>query len=110
MTIPRDPSLFAYLQPESVKDSLQEPWPHEEPLSSAEARPGPDLNSYYAQADVVPTWVAATERYIDSNVARLAETSTAEGEASSTRRAYKEGTEEALAELRALTARHMGQP
>ena len=108
--IPRDPSLFAYLQPESVKDSLQEPWPYEEPVPSAEARPGPDLTSYYAEADVVPAWLAATERYIDSNVAHLATTSTAKGEVSSTRGAYETGTEEALAELRALTVRHMGKP
>ena len=107
--IPRDPSLFAYLQPESVMSSLPEPWPYEGPLPNAPARPGPDVSSYYAQADVVPTWVVATERYIDSNVARLAETSATEGEASSTRQAYEEGTEEALAELRALTTKHMRQ-
>jgi hypothetical protein len=110
VAIPRDPSLFAYLPPESVKDSLREPWPAEELLLGVEDRPGvstpsPDLGTY-AQADVVPTWLAASERYIDSNVARLAATSAIEGEASPTRKAYESGTEDALAELRALVAKH----
>jgi hypothetical protein len=106
--IPRDPSLFAYLQPESVKGSLQEPWPFAEPQASEKTRPDPGVSSYYAETDVVPAWLAATERYIESNVARLAATSAGEGKVSSTKQAYELGTEDALAELRALTNRHLG--
>ena len=105
--IPRHPSLFAYLQPESVKGSLQEPWPYEEPRANEKTRPDPTVSSFYAATDVVPTWVAATERYIESNVARLVASSASEGKTSSRRLAYEAGTEEALAELRSLTTRHM---
>jgi hypothetical protein len=107
--VPRDPSLFAYLQPELVKGALQESWPYEEPVPSAQAGPDPAVRSYYDRAEVVPTWLAATERYIESSVARLAATSADEGSTSSTKRAYEQGAERALAELRALTTRHLRQ-
>ena len=57
VTRPRDPSLFAYLQPESVKIRCRSPGPTRSRCRALRPRPGPDLNSYYAQADVVPTWV-----------------------------------------------------
>jgi hypothetical protein len=124
--IPRHPSLFAYLQPESVEGSLRESWPSAEPtdisfggpaeeamLPVPEARPdvpppSDALRAYYADADEVPAWLAASERYIDANLARLSTPPAAAGEATSTRQAYEDGTAEALTELRALVTKHAG--
>lgn len=123
--IPRHPSLFAYLQPELVQGALREPWPSteatdlsfggasEETLlpglesSPSALPPQEDLSAYYAQADVVPAWLASSERFIDTQLARMTTDPTAEREASSTRQAYEDGTAEALAELRALVAKHV---
>ena len=95
--VPRDPSLFAYLQPELVKGSVRGSWPYAEPVPSAEAGPDPEVRSYYDRADVIPTWLAATERYIESNVARLAATSADASSAPSAKQAYEQGAEQALA-------------
>jgi hypothetical protein len=106
-----DPSLFAYLQPKLVSRSLVLRSPYDEPPPNVNAAPDREVRSYYAQADVLPTWLAATERYIESSAASLAVTSASadEGNLTSTKRAYEQGAEEALAELRALTTRHMRQ-
>jgi hypothetical protein len=121
--IPQHPSLFAYLQPEHIRASLRDPWPtrtepDERGLQPPRAPGGPpalapaaaeEVTAIYSTADWVPTWVAATERYIDTKVADLAQTEPEPGAASPTKHAYNAGTEAALAELRELVARHARQ-
>jgi hypothetical protein len=126
--IPRDPSLFAYLQPEYVQASLREPWPdpdqpgqgwltgrspaRDRSVSAVlgptlESAPSEEVSQYYATAESVPGWVAASERYIDTNVAHLVETAAPPGDAPDARQAYDQGTAKALGELRDLVERHV---
>ncbi|TPQ22491.1 hypothetical protein [Streptomyces sporangiiformans] len=128
--IPRYPSLFAYLQPEHVEGPLRRPWigfdGPVQPWLAADAAPtddeamdralmaqAPDVSpgnavrAYYASSESVPGWVAASERYIDAQVARLVQTSSPPDVAPAAKQSYDLGTAEALSELRDLVARHV---
>ncbi len=81
--LPWDPSLFAYVQPENVRDSLLDGWPEpsERSTSRGEVLPSIDVPTDYRSADAaspyeavqdVPTWVAASHRYLGSEYAKLA--------------------------------------
>jgi hypothetical protein len=123
--VPRHPSLFAYLQPEQVQASLADEWP-EPPPASGQARATPpgddplpsavlpdgyqvtreaDLSDYYASAETVPSWVAASERYISSQLADLSQPASSP-EPVSYKQAYQQGAAEALAELQEMVAKH----
>jgi hypothetical protein len=123
--VPRHPSLFAYLQPQQIQASLADEWPEppattdlagaaspsEDPLPSTvlpdgyQVTPETDLSDYYASTETVPTWVAASERYIGSQLANLSH-SPSEPEPVGYKRAYERGAAEALAELQEIVAKH----
>ncbi|MFJ8746779.1 hypothetical protein ACIRL2_46500 [Embleya sp. NPDC127516] len=127
--IPRDPSLFAYLQPEFVQAALQDPWPDPDRpgqtwlsgrapigdsatsgaiLPNALGVAGGDaITARYADADSVPMWVAASTRYIENQVAALVRTAGVPGETPAAKQAYDLGVGQAIAELRALVDRRM---
>ncbi|MFI6585149.1 hypothetical protein [Embleya sp. NPDC050493] len=127
--IPRDPSLFAYLQPEFVRGALRNPWPDPDlpgqswlsgraPIgdsaTSGEILPsalgvagGEEITARYATAESVPMWVAASTRYIENQVASLVRTAGVPGETPAAKQAYDRGVGQAIAELRALVDRRM---
>lgn len=124
--VPRTPSLFAYLQPEHVQANLAHSWPEaaaagpptspvaeEAPLPAAPAAgalASPDARASilrtFAAEDHVPTWVAASERFVDRAVADLVTRGPAPGAGG----AYDAGSAQALADLRDLVARHAKGP
>jgi hypothetical protein len=123
--VPRDRSFFAYVQPEQVQSSLAEMWPTpaptaaeqpwapagDDPLPAAtlprsyQPSPEADVASYYSDAGAVPSWVAASERYVGQQLADLSRPSSAP-EPSTYESAYEEGAAEALADLQAIIAKH----
>jgi hypothetical protein len=123
---PRHPSLFAYLQPEQVRASLADEWPKPPPTTDRVRAPSPaddllpsavlpegyqvtpeaDLSGYYASAETVPTWVAASECYIGTQLANLSQSATAP-EPVGFKRAYEQGAAEALAEIQEIVAKHV---
>ncbi|MET7301666.1 hypothetical protein [Embleya sp. NPDC005575] len=127
--IPRDPSLFAYLQPEFVQAALRDAWPDPdrpgqvwlsgraaigESATSGEILPnalgvagGEEITARYANAESVPMWVAASTRYIENQVASLVRTAGVPGETPAAKQAYDRGVGQAIAELRALVDRRM---
>lgn len=124
--LPRDRSLFAYLQPEQVQTALATAWPQPPPAARSDApqaladdllpaaslprtyRPAPDedLVSYYTEASNVPSWVAASERYVGQQLADLARSQDAAPQLSESKNAYEIGAAEGLAELQAILAKH----
>jgi hypothetical protein len=124
--LPRDRSLFAYVQPEQVQTSLATAWPQSlptarpvappaaeyDPLPAASLpetyRPPPEDNvvGYYAQASRVPTWVAASERYVGQQLADLARSQDTTHRSSGPKSAYELGAAEALMEFQAIIAKH----
>ncbi|WP_331767474.1 hypothetical protein [Embleya sp. NBC_00896] len=129
LPIPRDPSLFMYLQPEFVQAALQDPWPDPDrpgqawlsgraPIgdsaTSGEILPnalgaagGEQITARYADAESVPMWVAAATRYIENQVAALVRTAGVPGETPDAKQAYDLGVGQAIAELRALVDERM---
>jgi hypothetical protein len=130
--IPRHPSMFAYLQPEQVRAALVTDWPESaspdtaappseggeqvppagDPLPGRvlppgfDAGPQHDLDDYYANAETIPTWVAASERYIGSQLAHLSQPVTTP-ESVPNKQAYEQGATQALAEIQAMVAKHV---
>jgi hypothetical protein len=124
--LPRDRSLFAYVQPEQVQTSLATAWPQPPPTAQPDAppaaedellraatlpgtyRPAPedDLVSYYAEAGNVPSWVGASERYVGQQVADLTRSQDAAPKSPGSKNAYELGAAEGLAELQAIIAKH----
>lgn len=131
--IPRHPSLFSYLQPAHVRRTLRaprspvryngpvEPWriteasaPQGDEItdfaltsrSTPDVTPDHRLAAYYDSSPSVPAWLAASERYIDAQVARLAASSSPSDFTPAEKQSYDRGTGEALLELRDLIARH----
>ena len=116
--LPWDPSLFAYVQPENVRDSLLDGWPEpsERSTSRGEVLPSIEVPTDYRSADAaspyeavqdVPTWVAASHRYLGSEYAKLARSADPVAKAV-VRNAYDRGAAEALDELRSIIDRHSG--
>jgi hypothetical protein len=124
---PPHPSLFTYLQPERVQDPLQADWwaalrggdepgvqpPSDDPLPPAvlpdgyQVSPDADLSDFFAAADVVPSWVATSERYISSQLADLTRAAGSPETGGGDAQAYVRGAAEALAELQELVAKHV---
>ncbi|MFI1379456.1 hypothetical protein [Embleya sp. NPDC020886] len=127
--IPRDPSLFAYLQPEFVRAALRDPWPDPDrpgqvwlsgraPIGDSKTSDailpmalgvagGDAITARYADADSVPMWVASSTRYIENQVAALVRTAGVPGETPAAKQAYDLGVGQAIAELRALVDRRI---
>jgi hypothetical protein len=126
--LPRDRSLFAYLQPEQVQTSLATAWPQPPPTAQPDAlpaaeddllpaaslpytytyRPAPEdsVVAYYAEASSVPSWVAASERYVGQQLADLTRSQDAAPKPPGPKSAYELGAAEGLAELQAIIAKH----
>jgi len=128
--VPTDPRLFAYLQPEHLQAALAEPVPApamaapEDPRapSSPGSWPGfvpgrvPERGARpvedWKDADVVPTWVASSERYLDAGYADLAKSAAPPPQATSTfpgietKSAYDDGQAFALRQLEELVTKH----
>lgn len=128
LPIPRHRSLFMYAQPEQVKSALRQALPVSQGIT---ASPGDEVSSllgpvahtgyevlsdlavtYSAEASV-PTWVAASDRYLSSQWAGLAKGVTApastaygQGAYENSQGAYERGAAEALGELGQIVSRH----
>lgn len=61
------------------------------------------ISAHYAGGAAVPTWVAATERYMEMKAAKLLEAAAVPGETPHMKQAYDRGMAQALGELRHLT-------
>jgi hypothetical protein len=123
--VPRHRSLFAYVQPEHVRSSLAEDWPQRlattrEPGPAASdddalpaatlpadylPSPDADLTGRFADAAAVPSWVAASERYVGQQLADLSRSAT-DPKAGRYKDAYEKGAAEGLAQLQAILAKH----
>ncbi|WP_405400422.1 hypothetical protein [Streptomyces microflavus] len=123
--IPADPSLFGHLQPQHVQALLGHPWLNPDgpdqswrtgrtsmgdSATSRELAPALDavpdterISAHYAGGAAVPTWVAATERYMEMKAAKLLEAAAVPGETPHMKQAYDRGMAQALGELRHLT-------
>ncbi|MFC9585804.1 hypothetical protein ACFVJ8_23660 [Streptomyces yangpuensis] len=123
--IPRDPSLFGHLQPRHVQALLDEPWPDpdgpdqswltgrtsmgdsatsQELVPAFDAVPDTErISDQYAGGAAVPTWVAATERYLETKAAKLLEAASIPGETPPMKQAFDRGMAWALSDLRRLT-------
>lgn len=122
--IPSAPSLFGYLQPEHVAQSLHENWPDPEQPGQVwlsgrtsmgdsetslellpgalEAVAGEEIAALYESATYVPGWVATSERFMESKAAYLLEAAAVPGETPRMKQAYDRGVAQALGELRKL--------
>lgn len=117
--LPWHRSLFAYVQPENVRDSLLEGWPEiseRSTVSGDEVLPSIKLPtkyrpaaaaSAYEQLEDVPAWVAASHAYLGSEYAKLARSADPIAK-SVVRNAYDRGAAEALDKLRAIIEKHSG--
>ncbi|HJQ02484.1 MAG TPA: hypothetical protein VJ851_12860 [Jatrophihabitans sp.] len=114
--IPRDPSLFAYLQPEQVQDSVAHNWltvldqvTDDEgswstpPVSNARSTA---LETYYVDADSVPSWVASWDRYLGRETVELAQQENSLEPTAPFKKAYNVGASVALEQLRDILDRH----
>jgi hypothetical protein len=119
LPIPYDPSLFTFVQPEQIQSSLREAWPEpsnapasagRDPLPPPITLPGyeahSDLENMYIAAPAVPTWVAASDRYLGNQWAGLAKSAESPGPTAKIKGAYDRGAAEALGELGSIVARH----
>jgi hypothetical protein len=124
--LPSHPSWFGYIQPESIEAVLTEPLlPHHTgqihiaPIATT-GEPGtagppalsrdPDriLAQMFEDTDEVPTWVAASSRFLDTKHATLNNMLPPPGEGKSSKLAYDRGTSKALADIEAMIQRHAG--
>jgi hypothetical protein len=114
--IPRNPSLFAYLQPEYIQASLEQAWPAEAGspdqtvLPAAVELPGyttdSRLETHYQGAKSVPSWVAASDRYIGSQWAGLVKQASTPVPKALLKGSYDKGAAEALTLLRDIVDKH----
>jgi hypothetical protein len=135
LPIPLHPSLFMYAQPEQVRSALRQPLPMSQSIAASPGDevgilPGPvahpgseilsDLAVTYSAEASVPTWVAASDRYLNSQWAGLATSATSPAATAYSQGAYKNvqgayeisqgaydrGATEALGELGQIVSRH----
>jgi hypothetical protein len=109
-----------------VQTSLTTTWPQPPPTAQTDAPPAAadellpsaslpgtyhpapedDLISYYAEAGNVPSWVAASERYVGQQLADLTRSQDAPPRPPGSKNVYELGAAEGLAELQAIIAKH----
>jgi hypothetical protein len=63
---------------------------------------------WFTNADEVPTWVAASTKFLDSKAAELSKVRSAPGEAVTSRSAYDRGATAALSDIGDLISRFGG--
>lgn len=105
--VPQDASMFAYLQPEHVLDGAF-PVP-DHGLTSPGDSPltvSTTLQGYYAEADAVPLWAAASQRYVEAGLTSLNLSATSDPQFE-VKQAYDRGAASALADIQALVANHL---
>ena len=115
---PRHPSMFAYVQPEIVETST----PQAKQMSVAtrgksavdfgslavDLEPNANLEGIYRDSTSVPSWVAAADRYLGSQVADLVRQSDSEVPTAHIKGAYNKGAADALEMLRDIVDRNAG--
>ena len=115
---PRNPSMFAYVQPELVETST----PLARNLSVAtkgksavdlesfavDLAPNATLEGIYRDSESVPSWVAAADRYLGSQVAGLVRQSDSDVPTAHIKGAYNKGAADALEMLRDIVDRNAG--
>jgi hypothetical protein len=112
-----DPSLFAYLQPELLARSQVDGDPARSVVPNAE--PVPVLEQFerartsstygadrYAGAETVSSWAAGADRYVETQLGKLIQSSDAP--ADEIAQAYSRGATEALAEIQDMVDRYRG--
>ncbi|MGV8965600.1 MAG: hypothetical protein ACOH2F_04920 [Cellulomonas sp.] len=126
LPVPQHPSVFGYIQPEAAHPSLSGRWlpaasdsvygtvgvdaPSPDELVVRRSMSAPsdaalDLGELYGPGEIVPSWVASSARFIDTQRAALMSVAKTAGEPVATRRAYDEGAASALAEIQELVFR-----
>jgi hypothetical protein len=115
---PPDPSMFAYVQPELVETNA----PHGKQMSVAtrgksavdfesaavDLEPNTNLEGIYRDSEVVPSWVAAADRYLGNQVAGLVRQSDSEVPTAHIKGAYNKGAADALEMIRDIVDRNAG--
>lgn len=121
--LPRSSCLFAYVQPESVREALtdallpEHTGQEQKVMSRARTRdlsfdeagaaePADPLSQTYGAVPDVPVWVASSSRFLETQQAGLDSALSVRGEGKLTKHAYDVGTEEALTEIQDLLQRH----
>jgi hypothetical protein len=105
--VPQDPSLFAYLQPEHVLD-IDYPVPDDGTVSSGDSplTVSATFQTFYAAAEAVPLWAAATQRYVEAGLTSLDLSATSDPQFG-VKQAYDRGAAAALADIQALMANYI---
>jgi hypothetical protein len=111
VAVPQAADLFAYLQPAQIAAKLVEApppkrGPGEVPDALLEIS---EVTSLQDGDESIPDWVATSERFVESEVAVLVHTAAPEA-AVATKASHDRGTAAALEDVRAMIARHAGQP
>jgi hypothetical protein len=79
------------------------------PPQTPETEAHPDVAEQFQNTAVVPAWVAASERFVDSGVAELLNSGASSTMSVPEKQAYQDGAARALSEVRQLVARHAGK-
>lgn len=114
----RNPSLFAYVQPELVENSTapaRRMSVATKGLSSVDyeslavnLEPNATLEGIYRDSESVPSWVASADRYLGSQVAGLVRQSDSDVPTAHIKGAYNKGAADALDMLRDIVDRNAG--
>jgi hypothetical protein len=125
-SFPRQSCVFGYLQPELIERAIPGPIPRAatemhpyadskdrvaetSATSSAAAHDSvTQVAQWFTNADEVPTWVAASTKFLDSKAAELSKVRSAPGEAVTSRSAYDRGATAALSDIGDLISRFGG--
>jgi hypothetical protein len=111
-TWPNHPSLFAYLQPEYI---LARPAEQQKVKSFRELEvesfdlslePNTTLEQIYSNSVSVPSWVAASDRYLGNQIAGLAQQADSTMPTAHMKGAYNKGASEAISMLRDIVDRN----
>jgi hypothetical protein len=115
--IPRSTSLFTYLPPGYIQNSLRRPWPTQMPellesthlpaYGQLESRRADfALQTRYPGTSSVPSWVAASDRYIDTQWADLLGQASTPFPTTNLTDSDNQGAAEGLEVLREIVDRH----
>jgi CxxC motif-containing protein (DUF1111 family) len=69
----------------------------------------PGVTEQFQDAAVVPAWVAASERFVDTGMAELLNGGATTTMSVPEKQSYQEGAARALQEVRQMVARHAGK-
>ena len=104
------PGMSGDLPPEA--SSHQDGPAPDVPARSTAAEPvevAPAVTQQFQDAAVVPAWVAASERFVDSGIAELLNSGATSAMSVPEKQSYQEGAARALQEVRQMVARHAGR-